>query len=141
MTATQNEDQAGAREPWKNYLDEEIQDAENGSIDQAVPILIRDILEPDSASEAAIKKAALQLDEYDKSVLLSYDFMVRRSVSEEWSVTLTPLRPTRSWMLLDSSHMTTRDKTESSSYSKTCGTYLRWALQSTLHEMKGPKIC
>lgn len=86
MTATQIEDERVLREPWRDYLDEEIQDFEDGSIDQAVPILIRDILEPDSVSEAAIKTAALQLAEYDESVFLSYDFMVGRSVSEKWGV-------------------------------------------------------
>lgn len=68
--------------PWMEYLDEEIRDFEKGSIDENATIIIRDILAANEISEVTIKEAALRLDEYDKSVHLSYDPMVSQLVSD-----------------------------------------------------------
>lgn len=124
MGVAQNEDATGARELWRNFFDDEIKDYEDGSINQAVPIVIRDIVMPDSVSEAEIEKAALQLDEYNESILLVYDFLVCCSVYGKWSAILTPLR-VQSWVLFDSYHMTTRGKTDWCSCSNICKKYPR----------------
>lgn len=65
-----------AAEPWRKFLDEEIQEFEKGSVDEDATIVIRDVLAANSTSELLFKEAALRLDKHDKSPYLTYDPMV-----------------------------------------------------------------
>lgn len=82
MAVAKDKEGEHTSQPWLEYLDEELQDFEKGSIDEDATIIIRDILAANDISEATIKEAALRLDEYDKNVRLSYDPMVIHLVSD-----------------------------------------------------------
>lgn len=76
MSVTNDREQDHTNKPWMEYLDEEIQYFEKGSIDEDATIIMRNVVVKNDISEAAIKEAALRLDAYDKNVRLSYDPMV-----------------------------------------------------------------
>lgn len=64
-------------QPWLEYLEDEIEDFEKGSVDEQATIIIRNILAANTTDEATEKEAALQLEKHARSVHLRSDPMVR----------------------------------------------------------------